>query len=168
MKADIASLTRAYAPKGILVDSNLFLLFLIGTMNRDMIQRFKRTETFLPEDYDVLVDYLDLFSTRVTTPNVLTEVSNLANVLTERSKNAFWCVLKSAVDILDETYISSKSLVGRTECAKFGITDTAITAVVKGQFLLLTDDFRLSQYFQSTGGDVVNFNHLRMLNWRRL
>lgn len=163
MKDVMLALTKTYAPKGILVDSNLLLLFLIGAVNRDLIQKFKRTKHYLPEDYDTLVKYLSQFSKRVTTPNVLTEVSNLGNSLPDNWKASFQSVLQHAVQILDETYMPSNSVVATHECARFGLTDSAITALVKGKYLLLTDDLRLSQYFQKSGGDAVNFNHIRTL-----
>jgi hypothetical protein len=37
--------------------------------------------------------------------------------------------------------------------------------LVKNRYLLLTDDFRLSQYFASAGGDAINFNHIRTASW---
>ncbi len=50
--------------------------------------------------------------------------------------------------------------------AKFGLTDTAIVKLVKDQFLVLTDDFPLSNYLGKQGVDVLNFNHLRFASWR--
>ena len=165
MKRDINALTRAYRTKGILVDSNLPLLFLVGAMDREQIPKFKRTMTFAPEDFDTLVGYLALFSKRITTPNVLTEVSNLGNSLPENLKQDFWSSLNSTFSVLSETYVPSEAAIFKPECARFGLTDTAITTLVRGKYLLLTEDLRLSQFFQNTGGDVVNFNHLRLMNW---
>ena len=42
----------------------------------------------------------------------------------------------------------------------------AIIDLVKGQYLVLTDDFRLSNYLGKQGIDVLNFNHLRFASWR--
>ena len=40
-------LISAYRNKGVLLDANLLLLFCIGTLNKDFISRFKRTNTFV-------------------------------------------------------------------------------------------------------------------------
>lgn len=48
-------LISRYAPRGILIDTNILLLYFVGTTNPDRIARFKRTQTFVKEDYNVLV-----------------------------------------------------------------------------------------------------------------
>ncbi len=55
---DFNSLLSKYQHKGILVDTNILVLWFVGTANRERIAKFKRTETFLPEDYDLLVRVL--------------------------------------------------------------------------------------------------------------
>jgi hypothetical protein len=165
MNRDIPALTSFYANKGIFVDSNLLLLYFVGAIDKDLIQRFKRTKQYALEDYNTLEEYIGHFSQCVTTPNVLTEVSNLANSLTGDLRVSFWHVLKSSVTIIREDYVPSGSVLPFRDCVKFGLTDVGITTLVKGKYLLLTDDFPLSQYFQSIGGDVVNFNHMRIIGW---
>ena len=39
--------------------------------------------------------------------------------------------------------------------------------LVQGQYLVLTDDFRLSQYLPKIQVDAINFNHIRMYNWSK-
>jgi hypothetical protein len=46
---------------GVLLDTNLLLLDLIGQFNREHISRFKRTQTFTPTDYDLLRKVLSAF-----------------------------------------------------------------------------------------------------------
>ena len=43
--------------------------------------------------------------------------------------------------------------------------DTGILRLARGKYLVLTDDFRLSQYLQKMEIDVLNFNHIRPLGW---
>jgi len=48
---------------------------------------------------------------------------------------------------------------------RFGITDTGLMSIAKAH-LIVTIDFPLSNYLSSAGIDVLNFNHIRVLNWR--
>lgn len=79
MTPSIASLFTQYRQKGILIDTNILLLYFVGTVNRARISRFNRTEKFTPEDYDTLIEIINFFPKRVTTPNILTEVNSLTN-----------------------------------------------------------------------------------------
>ena len=72
---------------------------------------------------------------------------------------AVFCGLLSAT-------LARHGLAQAESFAKFGLTDTAIVKLVKDQFLVLTDDFPLSNYLGKQGVDVLNFNHLRFASWR--
>jgi hypothetical protein len=164
MSEDPGVLAHRYRGKGVLVDTNLLLLWFVGRMDRQWVSQFKRTQKFLPADFDVLDRFLARFPTHVTIPNVLTEVSNLASQMGSRSEIFFEKVFSKAIQTLEEHYIPSKSNFAPGALQTFGITDCCIIALVKGNYLLLTDDFRLSQFFNSVGGDAINFNHIRLLN----
>lgn len=47
------------------------------------------------------------------------------------------------------------------EFGKFGLTDAGIYEVARGNYLVLTDDFKLSQHMLSRHIEAINFNHLR-------
>jgi hypothetical protein len=55
---DFDSLILRYSQKGVLVDTNILLLYFVGKVNRERVARFKRTEQFLPEDFDILLRLL--------------------------------------------------------------------------------------------------------------
>ena len=67
--------------------------------------------------------------------------------------------------MLEENYATSKSLATEKEFIKYGLTDTAIIKLINKNYLLLSEDFKLTQYASSLKADVLNFNHIRMLNW---
>lgn len=167
MNGDIVEITDAYRSKGVLVDTNILILLFVGAVDRDLMARFKRTRVFVPEDLDTLTRYLGLFKTRVTLPNILTEVSNLAEGLQDAYHPRFAATFARGIALLEEYYIASRDLVDAPEFAKFGLTDAAILKHIRGKHLLLTDDLALANYFSSQGGAAVNFNHLRVANWQR-
>ena len=77
---DAAALIEKHRAKGVLVDTNLLVLFLVGTVNRQRILNFKRTGDFAIEDYDLLVRLVAWFGRLISTPHVLSQVSDLTDL----------------------------------------------------------------------------------------
>ena len=78
--SELERLITTHRRSGVLVDSNLFLLHLVGLINRQRIASFKRTDTYTEADFDLLERLLGLFDRLFTTPKVVTEVSNLGKL----------------------------------------------------------------------------------------
>jgi len=157
---NLAQELRRYAAHGVVVDANLLLLLLIGSFDRKQISRNKRLQTFSPEDFDLLVEVLKGFARIVITPNILTEVSNLSNAIAEPEKASYFAGMASVLTTLQEEYVpSGRALANRW--ARFGLTDAAIAEIAKNQYLVLTDDLRLSHALQTDGIATINFNQLR-------
>lgn len=96
-------LLEAYVGRTALVDSNLLLLYIVGKCDPRIIPRFTRTEKYTIKDFELLQALLErVFKTVVTTPNVLTEVSNLATKLQESERFSFRETMRSHVMVLDE------------------------------------------------------------------
>ncbi|MBN3891152.1 MAG: PIN domain-containing protein [Nostoc sp.] len=169
MKDLIASLVRRYCQKGVLIDTNILLLFLVGSVNQERITKFNRTQQFIPEDYELLLEFIARFQKLVTTPNILTEVNSLANQLGEPERSQCFAIFAQFVKnvaLLDEYYVNSLDAVNTEKFVKFGLTDSGILTLSKGKYLVLTDDFKLASYLQSVEVDVINFNNIRVFNWK--
>ena len=127
----IDKLCLRYRKKGVLVDANLLLLLVVGNIDVSLIPRFKRTRTFVVEDHALLSRLLDFFSRIVTTPNILTEVSNLGSQLKDDRRPVFASSLQSTIDVLDEQYIQSHEVAETREFSRFGLTDAGILRLAK-------------------------------------
>src|SRR6266404_339872 len=99
---DVDSVTSA----GLLVDTNLLVLFAVGTVNRNRIETFKRTRQYTKTDYDLLVRVLEKFKTLYTVAHVLAEVSNLTDLPGPERLQARR-VLKNTISVLNEAEMSS-------------------------------------------------------------
>jgi len=150
-----------YSGKGLLIDSNLLLLFFVGLHDRTRIEKFKRTAQFTIRDFERLAAFIRRFKEVVTTPSILAEVSNLLGQLPDKLRCAFFEHFANGLRNLDEHYTPSRELGDEKAFPKFGLTDTAILHAASGKYLVLTDDFRLAQYLEGLNIDVINFNHLR-------
>ncbi len=162
----IQSLLVRYRTRGILIDTNLLLLYFVGSYDPQRIEKFKRTIIFTVEDFQRLVKLINYFETVVTTPNVLTEVSNLSNQLPQQVKGGYFQVFGQLTSNLQETYQPSEEICALPHFRRFGLTDSGIIDLAPEKYLILTDDFPLANYLQSANVDVINFNYIRTLNWR--
>jgi rRNA-processing protein FCF1 len=150
-----------YRTKGVVVDTNLLLLYFVGQYDRDQITRFKRTNAYTADEFVLLANILSCFSQIVTTPNILSEVSNLSKGL----KPAYFEEFRKQVRVLEEKYIPSSRVCESNHFAQFGLTDSVIADLSKNQYLVLTTDLDLAVLLQGLGIDVINFNHLRRQLW---
>ena len=161
----INELVSRYQNKGLLIDTNLLLLYFIGNYDPNRIPGFKRTMAFTVDEFWLLIGFLGVFDKLMTTPNVLTEVSNLSGQLPANLRAPFHSDFANRIALLEEHYVPSVGASSLAHFNKFGLTDSGIVQLVKDKFLVLTDDLKLAGYLQNRGIDVINFNHIRSFAW---
>lgn len=162
----LGSLVRKYRRKGVLIDANLLICHLIGAWDPGLLRHCRATKGFSSEDFFLLNSFLNQFERHVTTPHVLTEVSNLAGRLPESMHSRFRSVFRAAIERLGEEFKDAKGISKRQEFLRLGITDTAISVIAPGRYLVLTDEVALFGVLHQKGIDAINFNHLRSLSWQ--
>lgn len=145
----------------ILLDTNLLVLYLVGTASREYIPRHKRLQAFTVDDYDLLLTRISRALSVLVTPNTLTETSNLAAYIGEPAKVAVFQVLRSVIAVSEEKYIPSQTAAGREEFIRLGLTDAAIIEAALQEVVILTADLNLYLAAMSHGIQAINFNHLR-------
>lgn len=146
--------------KGVLVDTNLFLVYLVGLLDPHLVPKFKRTEGYRTEDFELLSALIKPVEKLFTTPHVATEVHNLAGHLNQNSALQLRNLFASIVPKLKESHSPAARLCTSNAYLKFGLTDAAVHQIGKKR-LVVTDDFPLSAYIENTGGNVINFTNLR-------
>jgi hypothetical protein len=161
----IVELLARYRSKGLLIDTNLLLLYIIGIYDQDRIPKFKRTMTFTIDEFLLLSTVFDSFDKIITTPSILTEVSNLSGQLPNKLHSYFYSEFAIRIPILEERYTYSGTISASDHFNKFGLTDSGIVDVAKDNYLVLTDDLKLFGYLQNLGIDAINFNHIRSIAW---
>jgi hypothetical protein len=165
-QSDDGALFQKHRRSGLLLDANLLLLYQVGLFDERAIKTFPHTKRYTIEDFHLLAKLVGWFTTVVTTPNILTEVSNLSGKLGESNLLRFQEAFKGTIDVIEEKYCASQQATASPAFAKFGLTDAGIASLVsEHRFLVLTDDLRLANWLQSKGFDVLNFNHIRQHLW---
>jgi hypothetical protein len=153
-------LMQKHRRNGLLVDTKLFVLFLVGTTNEARITRFKRTGQYTIKDFRLLQALMVQFQNVVTTPHVLAEVSNLTD-LEPPELSRLRLNFQEIIQRTRELYEESSAIVADPAFGKLGLTDAAIRRVAERPVLVLTDDLPLYHYLHKSGLDAINFNHIR-------
>jgi hypothetical protein len=136
-------------------------------LSEEIIPRFKRTKKYVKEDFRLLTAILSEASELFVTPNILTEVANLANSLSGDHRAKFSGLFAKHIQVLNEQYLRSSDAVQNAAFHRFGLTDAGIAAVLQPDVTLLTDDFPLAEFVRSQNGAVINFNNLRAAGWQK-
>lgn len=159
----IEAYIKQYRRKGIIVDTNLLLLALIG--GTSSIVEFKRARGYSDADYQLLLKVIDQFEKLVSTPHILAEVSNLTNGLHGNKLRDFYATLKNSLSTIIEVHHPALDISRDYELSPYGLTDVGIVAAAKDNYLVLTDDLRVAGFAHQHCVDVVNFNHIREASW---
>jgi hypothetical protein len=70
-------------------------------------------------------------------------------------------LLKDTIPVLEEHYVPATELAGEDTFLLYGVADTSIVKAAEQPCLVLTDDFKLSDYMRGQGMDVLNFHHIK-------
>ncbi len=146
----------------LLIDTNLLVLFVVGTAAKEYIARHKKLTEFTVEDYDMLVKIVARASEVLVTPNTLTETSNLAAYINEPARSKVLDVLRTVIaSASQERYVPSSVAAERKEFVRLGLADAALLEIAAKDVTLLTTDFDLYNTALAKGAQALNFNHLR-------
>lgn len=161
---DAPALIEKHRSRGALVDTNLLVLLLVGSVSKARIGRFKRTQNFTTGDYETLQRLLGVLGRLFTTPHVLSQVSDLIDMpgkdlVTVRS------LFSQVVEKADESYTPSSDLIKNALFTRLGLTDAAVAKVCSKGILVVTTDLDLHIALQTRGADSLNFNHVRAMGW---
>lgn len=149
-----------YRGKDLIIDTNLWLLLLVGGFDKKMITSFKRTRIFTEADYDTILSFSKNFNI-VVTPNITTEISNLTENWNKSKNSKFFSYWKSIINSMNETYLHTEKAMG--SCfLKLGLTDSAIYEIAKNGCIVITVDFDLYSFLISNNVLALNYNHFRV------
>ena len=165
MRSHVEQLLIEYRTEGVLVDANLLLLYVVGVYDPSKIERFKHTNAYTRDDFELLDRLLGQFETVATTPPVLTEVSNFLGHLPEGTRRGYTELFCHLIPEF-ETHHPSEELCEHPYFRQFRLTDTGIAEVSEDTYLVVTDDLPLYHRLASDERqDAINFNHLWTANW---
>ena len=151
----------------LILDTNLLILYMLGSYRPDMISMCNYTSKYGKDDYLLLKTFINKQSLICITPHILTELSNQSFFLKEPGRSDFFNVIVRKLSKMDEEYISLNHLLQHTDLLpKIGFTDVSIYELAKKQeYVVLTDDFPLHQILSSRRINSLSFAHLQGGFW---
>lgn len=154
--------------KGVLIDTNLLVLYLIGLYDPQRIESNKRTRAYTIDDFYLLTNFLQLFKQTITTTNILTEVSNLLEGVSYQNGPVLAHLFKH-IAVFKELHLLGSTIIvdNKSLFVKFGLSDTTAYELAKQDYLILTDDLDFCYYLQNNNLPALNFNNLRTINFLR-
>ena len=162
MRSNVFPLVERFRSKGLLIDTNLLLVLLVGNVEPRLVGKMARTTDYNPTDYEKIRELIELFRPRIATiPQVLTETGNL---LKRNSGNLRFDLQRQLALFIAgslEARILSKRVPPHPAFDDLGYADTAILKAASGRFLLVTDDGPLQGRAAACGVDTLPFGWLR-------
>lgn len=152
-------------PEAVIVDANLLVLLVVGSVDLRQVPGFKRTRAYTTEDYDLLHVFLARFGTIVVTPHILTEATNLLDDLREPLRTTAFLFLRELIARAEERREPSTDLSARREYVRLGLADASVHSITESGVALLTADLDLYLAASEVSPYAVNFNHLRSGAW---
>ena len=167
MNPNILPLISQYREKGILIDTNLLLVLLVGNVDRRQVGRIAKTDKYNSEDYDRITNVLRRFNRFIIIPQVLTEAGNMLkrNCPTANTRLDLDLELRRFVHAgaSRESRALSKRITIHPAFEDLGYADAAILNAAAGRHLVFTDDGPLQSRAWSSGVDVLPFDWLRLV-----
>jgi len=162
-----ARLVPRFQQSGLLLDANLLLVFVAGGHRPAWLGHRKRLREYDVDDLDRIRRFVARFGRVVTTPGILTEVSNLSNAAVYDHERADYAItLRAVIDRLIERYPHSRGVAREVSFAPLGLTDASIARVARARrAFVLSADFDLIDSLQRQGIPALNYNHLREIDW---
>jgi hypothetical protein len=119
----------------------------------------KGTQEYSLDDLRVIGGFLEPFNCILTTPNIMTEVSNLSGRFRHDIKQLFRRMLRDRfLEVLDEKYITTHSAALHPFFDQLGVTDAAIGVLADQGLLVLTNDLDLTLMLESRNLDCVHYD----------
>lgn len=166
MRKYIEFLAYKHHSNGVIIDTNIMLVYIVGHYDINYISQFERTKDYCADDYKNMDYVLSHFGKKVITTHILAELSNLSKQAWKDKKLDYFNVFGKLLEKTNEHCINKDILLNLPLLPKLGVTDLGIIEAAK-EFgcLIFTDDFPMSGYASKQGIDVLNFNHIRGQQW---
>ena len=146
----------------IALDSNLVLLLIVGQVAPSLLGRHKRLSGYDRRDFNHLVGILGRVDDIVTTPNAMSEVSNLARQgIRDPDLSRIYNALKQFAEHSNERYLPSRDAAAAPEFVRLGLTDVTWLSIPTAETPLLTDDTDLYLAALGRGFQAIKFNEYR-------
>jgi len=141
----------------VVIDTNVFILLIIGMINPKKIPDNKRTSIYNETHYNKLVDILAKYDKVYTSPNIVTEIDNLLNKTSGEDRYKYFKIIQEIINKSTEKYLASSEVVKNWYFQNVGITDSIVLLLGADSDLLISGDSEVCDYARSMGINTFDF-----------
>ncbi|MCL2064122.1 MAG: hypothetical protein FWG98_07080 [Candidatus Cloacimonetes bacterium] len=143
--------------RDVIIDTNIFILYLVGQINKNRIKDYSRDQSYSEEDYFYLLNLLSKYDRLITSPNILTEVDNILNRISGEDKNKYLSIVKKTYQQTIEKFMETNLVSQNWYFDILGLTDSVIIMMAKKSDLLISGDSKLCDYAKALGINIFDF-----------
>lgn len=165
---DYPALIAHNSAKGIILDTEILLAFLIGLYDPEFIARFKMTASYDANDFRKIESIFRRCAKLIVTPQILAELSNQSfdRGLYNPALKAYLGHVVTSISKASEKYVRKDLIIDHPQLPRVGFTDLSIVEAAKNlQCLVLTADVDLWAILHDAGCAPINFRHLVSEDW---
>ena len=143
----------------VALDTNVFLLFLVGLTDRAAIARHKRLTAYDADSYDALCRLLAGYDEIVVTPGCLAETTNLLDS-DKGSRTRCYQILRELIEsgeALNEKHVPAVKVVEEKPFMWLGFTDASYVELAREGIPVITADLKLYLQVVEKNEESVNF-----------
>lgn len=146
------------------IDTNLLLLYIVGSHNPILISEKKipRTVMFNIGEFFVIENIINSMKIIVVSTSIWTEICNFADQRPKNNKTAdYYQILVKKINDFKEEYFPCLDICNKNYLKEFDFTDSTIIELAKKGYLVVTADFNLANYLFKNRLDVINWNKIK-------
>jgi hypothetical protein len=147
--------SRGKVSERILLDTNLLLVVVVGSHAPLYVSKHERTTDYTPDDFYRLERVIRFSAAMVTTPHILTEVSNLLGQTAGPVRDRYFAAFSRVIRLFEEVHVPARQISTRPHFDQFGLTDLGIVEAANPGTSVLTSDSRLADYLYRSTVDVT-------------
>lgn len=170
-ESPFACFLRACTKYGLILDTNMLVLYIVGTTDITKIASTGVTERYTIDLYKHVKALVDRsrFRAPVITPHIVSEVAHLLKLDANRAKKGGavpispWLSCSTGIfQEAQEEYYPTRNIVSsrktlHNELARYGITDLSVTDLASTKnYAVLTDDSDLYDHIYRKGNPVMS------------
>lgn len=160
---------RKCRQNGLLIDTNLLIVFLFGLYDPKFIELNSKTAGYTEQDFGFILSLVNQSVKVIVTPQILAEVSNMTfdKTIAEPGFTHYFAQTIQVLEKAEENHTHMDIFLKSPRVlASIGFADMSIMEAAKElDCVVLTADGPLTGWLQSSGCTVLNLNHLRGQAW---
>lgn len=146
----------------IILDTKIFVLFMVGLIDENYIGRFIGTKEFEPEDYRNLMNNIKNFGEIIVTPHILTEFSHHTiekKGFRDDYKKKLISLLTNnqGKNIFQESGVDSFRIFSNSGVFYLGVADVSLLELCDKNSIVITSDGPLADKLRSQGKNAYKF-----------